>query len=101
MNVEPEAEIAIETDSPELVRAITNLVAEESALTSKREGLDGATLTTLVLTITPLVVGQLFRVLRASIEAKQHVRLVHKGMTVQGVSEATLLRIIEQQSRGK
>lgn len=97
----PQAEIAIETDSPELAKAIVELVGSEDTLVGKREGLDGVTLTTLVLTITPIVVGQLFRLIRAQIEAKKHVRLTHKGITVQGVSEATLLKIIEQQSRGK
>ncbi|MBZ9940162.1 hypothetical protein LB533_03485 [Mesorhizobium sp. BR1-1-13] len=99
MNPKTEAEIAIETDSTELAAALAELAGSGNTLITKRDGLDGATLTTVLLTITPLVVGQIFRLIRAEIESKKHVRLIYNGVTIQGVSEATLLKIIEQ-SRG-
>lgn len=91
------AEIAIETDDKELVLMLQQASADENTLTIKREGLDGATLSTVLLTLTPVLIVQIVSLLKAREAAKKHVRVIYKGMTIQGVSEEALMKILEAQ----
>ena len=95
MSSESSAEIAIETDDMELVLALEQAAADENTLAIKREGLDGATLSTVLLTLTPILIVQIVSLLKARESAKKHVRVIYKGMTIQGVSEETLMKILE------
>lgn len=95
------AEIAIETDDPELASAILELATEDEAFATRREGLDGVTLTTIIVTLSPVLIAPLFRLVRSTVEARKHVRFVKNGVTIEGVSEATLLKIIEREGRKK
>ena len=95
------AEIAIETDDPELAKAILELAIDSDAFATRREGLDGITLTTIIVTLSPILIAPLFRLVRSTIEARKHVRFVKDGVTIEGVSEATLLKIIEREARKK
>lgn len=88
-------DIAIETDSPELAHEITNAVDGATAISGERRGLDGATLITLVVTLTPFAIREIVRLATAHIAARKHVRLIKDGVTIQGVSESTLLKILK------
>ncbi|MDH6269685.1 hypothetical protein M2360_005113 [Rhizobium sp. SG_E_25_P2] len=94
---ESSAEIAIETDDVELVLALQQVAADGNTLTTKREGLDGATLSTVLLTLTPILIVQIVGLLKTREAAKRHVRVIYKGVTIQGVSEETLKKILESQ----
>jgi hypothetical protein len=89
-------EIAIETDSAELAREIAEAVDGATPVSGERKGLDGATLTTVLVTLTPFAIREIVRLATAHIAAKRHVRFVKDGVTIQGVSEATLLKILEE-----
>ena len=99
MSNDPSAEIAIETDDMHLVLALEQAAADESTLTVKRDGFDGATLSTVLLSLTPILIVQIVSLLKAREAAKKHVRVIYKGVTIQGVSEETLLKILDSSKK--
>jgi len=88
-------DIAIETDSPELVEQIAAAVEGTMPISGERKGLDGATLTTVIVTLSLFAIREIVRLATAHIAAKRHVRFVKDGITIQGVSESTLLKILK------
>ena len=88
------SEIAIETDSPQLAEALKNLNEGGGTVAGERRGLDGVTLITILITLSPMVIAPVTKLLKASIDARKHVRVIKNGMTVEGVSEATLLKLL-------
>ncbi|MES3090605.1 hypothetical protein QTN93_01160 [Sphingomonas aerolata] len=89
-------DIAIETDSPEFAVELAAAVEGAMPISSERKGLDGATLTTIIVTLSPFAIREIVRLATAHIAAKRYVRLVKDGITIQGVSESTLLKILKE-----
>ncbi len=89
-------DIAIETDSPELVAELEQLEGTAPSLTGHSQGWDGLSVATVVLSLSAPVVPALVKILKANIEARRHVRVKKGGVTIEGVSEATLLKILEK-----
>ena len=88
-------DIAIETDSPELVAELERLEGAVPSLTGHSQGWDGVSVATVVLALSAPIVPALVKIIKASIEARRHVRVKKGGITIEGVSEATLLKILE------
>jgi hypothetical protein len=66
------------------------------------QGFDGAQTIELLITLTPPVAAFLAGIYAKRIAANRHISLKYKGIEVKGVSERTLLKIIERaNSRGK
>lgn len=98
MSPEPRIEVAVETDDAHLARSIIDLAEGPAPLVTEREGLDGALLQTILVVLTPLAIREVAKLVRTSIEAKRHVRFIKDGTTIQGVSEATLLKLLEREA---
>jgi hypothetical protein len=98
MSPESSIEVAIETDDAELARGVIGLAEGSAPLVIEREGLDGALLQTILVVLTPLAIREVAKLVRNSIEARRHVRFIKDGTTIQGVSEATLLKLLEREA---
>lgn len=59
-------------------------------------GFDGAALVDIVVTLTPSLAAVLAGIYASRVRANQHVSLKMKGIEVKGVSEATLLKILDR-----
>ncbi|MDX7799011.1 hypothetical protein SJS42_10235 [Aeromonas caviae] len=58
---------------------------------------DGQTeVMTLILSITSLSLSFLVKVISEQIKSKKYVKLVYKGVQIQGVSEKTILKILNE-----
>ena len=80
------ADIAIETGDQAVVSALSTIEGIGDILTTERRGIDGATLYTVVITLTPALVTAITAIIRAQIAARKHVRVTRKGMVIQGVA---------------
>src|SRR5262249_5327339 len=92
-------DIAIETDSADLINKLRRLQTAGELLVTERRGIDGTALITIIVTITPPIIAALSSIIRAEIEAKKHVQVKHKGMTIQGVSEKALIAILQNEQK--
>ena len=90
-------ELAIETDSAELIEALGELVEGQPSLIGERHGMDGVTLTTIIITLTPPILLAVTKLIEASIAARRHVRVIKDGVTIEGVSERTLLKLLSDE----
>jgi hypothetical protein len=88
------ADIAIETDDRNLFTELSKI--DGAVLQADKRGMDGATILTTVVTLSPMVIGAIVKLVRMSLDARKHVKVTYKGMTIQGVSEETLLRILDK-----
>jgi hypothetical protein len=95
-------DIAIESDSREIFDELTQIAGLGKLLATEKRGMDGATLYTAVLTLTSGILAAVAGVVRAQIAAKKHVRVTRRGMVIRGVSEKTLLKLLEnEQNKAK
>lgn len=88
------SEVAIETDCLQLIEALKSLAGEGAVVAGERRGLDGITLVTILITLSPAIIASVTKLIKSSIESKKHVRVIKDGMTVEGVSESTLLKLM-------
>tara|TARA_R110000868_G_scaffold28294_4_gene106432 strand:- start:899 stop:1198 length:300 start_codon:yes stop_codon:yes gene_type:complete len=95
------AEIAIEISDGVISYQLEQIGNGADCFTSQRNGLDGQTLFTVIMTLSPLVIGGIVKVVQAQIESKKYVRVLVDGVEVRGVSESTLLKIIESKKSGQ
>jgi hypothetical protein len=94
-------DIAIETDSVDLIAQLQQLPNVGDLLTSERRGIDGASLITAILSLTAALIPAVVSILKAQIAARKHVKVTRQGVVIQGVSEATLLALLEtERQRG-
>jgi hypothetical protein len=91
-------DIAIETDNRQAIDALSEIEGVEDALTTERRGADGATLVTMVLTLTPPIIAGIVAIVRAEIAAKRYVKVTRKGMVIQGISEGALMKILHEEA---
>lgn len=87
-------DIAIETDDRNLFAELSKI--DGAVLQADKRGMDGATILTTVVTLSPMVIGAIVKLVRMSLDARKHVKVTYKGTTIQGVSEETLLRILDK-----
>lgn len=93
-------EIAIEVSDEVVSYQLEQVGSDANCFALQRNGLDGQTLFTVIMTLSPLVVGGIVKVVQVQIESKKHVRVLVDGIEIRGVSESTLLRIIEAKKSG-
>lgn len=94
-------EIAIEVSEEVISCQLEQLNNNADCFVSQRRGLDGQTLFTVVMTLSPLVIHGITKVVQAQIESKKHVRVLVDGIEFRGISEGTLLKIIESKKPDK
>ncbi|MDA8482635.1 hypothetical protein NNO07_06100 [Pseudomonas resinovorans] len=88
-------EIAIEISEKDALSQLTTLSEQADGFASERQGVDGLTLFTVIMTLTPLVINGIVDIVKSQIAAKKHIRVVVNGVEIQGVSEASLMKILE------
>lgn len=91
------SEVAIETDSQELVEELKKLAGEDALVAGERRGMDGVTLVTVLLVLSPPIIASVTRLIKANIEARKHVRVIKDGVTIEGVSESTLKKLLHDE----
>jgi DNA-binding transcriptional ArsR family regulator len=87
-------EIAVELSDKAALQELEKLSEGADGFTSERKGMDGMTLCTVVMTLSPLVINGIVKIYQSQQEAKRHVRIKIKGVEIQGVSEQKLLEIL-------
>jgi hypothetical protein len=92
-----EATIVIETDSPDLISDFLTTNGISPGTPIERRGLDGMHLYTVVVTLTPVMLAALVQLYRTAAKSRRHVKFIRKGVIIQGVSEKTLLKILEDE----
>lgn len=50
---------------------------------------------TLVVTLTPVVIGLIGRIISQQLKARRYVKVVYQGLQIQGLSDASATRLIE------
>lgn len=94
-------EIAVEVSDKGALAQLEQLGMEANGFSAERQGIDGVTLFTAVMTLGPLVIGGIVKVVQAQEAAKKHVRVLIDGVEIRGVSEATLLAILKNRGAKK
>jgi hypothetical protein len=82
------------SDEEELRQILAAEVGEVLAIEGK--GFDGQHLTTLVVALTPPLVKALVALYAVRAGANRAISYSHKGIVIKGVSEETLLKLIEK-----
>ncbi len=62
----------------------------------RSNGFDASSIVTLIIELSPNAIGLILAIYAVNKRAKKHVSLKFKGMEVSGVSEETLLKLIEK-----
>jgi hypothetical protein len=87
--------VSVPRDESELIAA--ELRAEGADLLPvSSEGFDGASTVNLIVALTPPVAAILAGLYTKRLAANRYISLKYKGIEVKGVSEATLLKIVER-----
>lgn len=92
------SDIAIELSDKAALEELNELTREVNGFTSESQGVDGLSLYTAVMTLSPIVIAGIVKVALAQIAARKHVRVLVDGVEVKGVSEAALLEIVRLKS---
>lgn len=92
-------DIAIEITDPQALEQLKHLSPD--CIVSQRRGMDGFSVSTIVLALGPLVIKGVVDIVKAQLEAKKHVRVKVNGTEVGGVSEKTLLALYEKMLKEK
>ncbi|WP_455927761.1 hypothetical protein [Pseudomonas capeferrum] len=87
-------DVSVEISETEALNQLINL--DPQAETSKRHGMDGITVFTVVMTLAPLVIKGIVDIVNAQLAARKHVRVTVKGVEIRGVSEKTLHAIVDK-----
>ncbi|UTH74201.1 hypothetical protein [Chromobacterium sp. IIBBL 290-4] len=53
-------------------------------------------ITTVVVTLTPLVIGLIGRIVSQQLKARRYIKVVYKGLQIQGLSDENATRLIEK-----
>jgi len=88
-------QIAIEIAERAAATELEALAQGSDAFLSERQGMDGVALFTVILTLTPVLVGGIVKIVQAQIKAKKHVHVKVRGIEIRGVSEEALIRILK------
>ncbi|ELY4259094.1 hypothetical protein SMZ27_003223 [Cronobacter sakazakii] len=88
------AEIAIEVSDVQVLEELETLSKDADGFSSEHQGIDGVQLFTAVMTLGPLVINGIFKIVLAQIAARKHVRVIVDGTEISGVSEKTLMDIL-------
>lgn len=88
-------EIAIEVSDAQVLAQLELLGKDANGFSSEHQGIDGIQIFTAVMTLGPLVIHGIVKVVLAQIAAKKHVRVLVDGVEIRGVSEEALLDIIQ------
>jgi hypothetical protein len=88
-------DIAIEVSDEQALEQLELLGKDANGFSSKHQGIDGIQIFTAVMTLGPLVIRGIVKVVLAEIAAKKHVRVVVDGVEIRGVSEEVLLEILQ------
>jgi hypothetical protein len=94
-------EIAIEVSDKDAAAQLEQVGESESAISVERKGMDGMTLFTVVMPLVPLLIHGIVRIVQTQINARRHVRVMVDGMEVRGVSEETLLTMLQHRTGEK
>lgn len=89
------SEIAIEVSDVQVLEQLELLGKDSDGFSSEHQGIDGVQLFTAVMTLGPLVITGIVKVVLAQIAAKKHVRVLVDGIEIHGVSEKTLMDILK------
>ncbi|QXL96535.1 hypothetical protein AUM97_013485 [Cronobacter sakazakii] len=87
------AEIAIEVSDVQVLEELETLSKDADGFSSEHQGIDGVQLFTAVMTLGPLVINGIVKIVLAQI-ARKHVRVIVDGTEISGVSEKTLMDIL-------
>lgn len=91
-----EKTIAIEL-SDEALASELNQIGGGNAHRIDRNAHDGSGETiTIILILAPLIIREVSKIIQKGIEAKKHVKVFHNGKEIKGVSEKTLLKLLEK-----
>lgn len=92
-----EKTIAIELSDDALASEL-KLIGGENAHRIERNALDGSGETiTVVLILVPLILREVSKIIQKGIEAKKHVKVFYDGKEIRGISEKTLLKLLEKE----
>jgi hypothetical protein len=92
-----EVQIAVEVPRPDQDEIEKSLQGDRiDFLAVNSQGFDGAHTIELVVTLTPPVAAFLAGLYAKRVAANRYISLKYKGIEVKGVSEATLLKIIDR-----
>lgn len=91
-------DIAIEVSDKSALDQLDKLAEEGGGFSSESQGVDGVSLYTAVMTLTPIIIAGIVKVVLAQIAARKHVRVLVDGVEVVGVSEEALLEIVRLKS---
>jgi hypothetical protein len=82
-----------DSDFLELIAQDNKLEYEELETSS----FDGQSeIVTLVITVTPMVLGFLGKIITAQIQSKRYIKVIYKGMQIQGMSEENATKLIQE-----
>jgi hypothetical protein len=98
------AEIAVEVSDREALSHLQLLAEQADGFVSESKGIDGVTLCTVIMTLGPLVINGIVKIVQAQIRAKRHVRLKIDGIEITGISDDTLIEVLrerEKQAQGR
>lgn len=88
-------DIAIEVSDAQVLAQLELLGKDANGFSSELQGIDGVQIFTAVMTLGPLVIHGIVKVVLAQIAAKKHVRVLVDGIEIRGVSEDALLEILQ------
>lgn len=72
-------------------------IGGENAHRIDRNAFDGSgEAISIVLILAPLILREVSKIIQKGIEAKKHVKVFYNGKEIEGVSEKTLLKLLEE-----
>jgi hypothetical protein len=88
-------EIAIEVSDAQALEQLQLLGKDANGFSSAHQGIDGVQILTAVMTLGPLVIHGIVKIVLAQIAAKKHVRVLIDGVEIRGVSEEALMEVLQ------
>lgn len=94
-------DVAIETNDRDVLKQLEAIDGTADVLASERRGMNGSTLFTAVLALAPATLPVIVSIVKAQLEARKHIRVIVDGVEIRGVSEKTLMKILENEQHKK
>jgi len=96
MSVENTISVQVQKNDMEFINSIDSeksvncTILETSSFDGQSE------IVTILLTVTPLVLTFLGKIISEQIKAKKHVKIIYKGVQIQGIDEKNVTKILNE-----